>query len=582
MHDRLGPNKRRSKLSHSMRTPTPLILVSALALLPPLGARAATYGEGVWPELPALADTTVGARDAALVVGVERYQHYPDLRGAAVAAQQWARWLEATHGVLPDRLHLLTDDYATCSELRAGAQAAADQVSDGGILWVVFIGRGALPTGGADALLLCTDADPGAEQGAGLGLALSGLMEAIGTGQQKRSLLVLDTAFVPAATLPGAIVEPTVLQPGPVFQARGSATALLASNTGRPLPSLPELRQPPFSYLVLGALRGWADADDNKRVTALEALDYVRDSLGVFHPDQRDTPAGWGALEGLTISEAGEFAPDMDEILWRAAEHRIQGRVHELNESEQMLRADASAVWQAVLGAYGLGGDDALASVHAFVERWSIASIKVDQMTRWLSVPELADAQAMLTLSEVGPRGELDQRTVEGERYVQLQEEIAQFLRRNAWKGVEAAYQEMLALREMGVAVLCEDHLHGARAARQLGNALAVHQRLQLAIAAGPNDEAVQWLNDLEQSYGRVAIQIQRRDPAALEPASMPFAPDRRAAVLFAQEQLEDIGAFDGLLPAGIYHIGDQLLVVAPGDPPVSMNVQKARRNGRP
>jgi hypothetical protein len=187
----------------------------------------------------------------------------------------------------------------------------------------------------------------------------------------------------------------------------------------------------------------------------------------------------------------------------------------------------------------------------------------------------------LLEVARVGPMGELKQRTIEGERYVQLQEEIGQFLRRNAWKGVEAAYQEMLGLGEQGVPVLCEDHLHGARAARQLGNAAAVHQRLMLAVHAAPSEEAVQWLNDLEHNYGRVSIRVQGREPTPLEPAAMPFAPDRRAAVLYAQEQLEDHAVFEGLLPAGVYRIGGELLVVAPGDPPVSVTVQKARRNGR-
>ncbi len=556
--------------------------VATLALLLPGAAGAATYGEGVWPEFTALPATAMGARDAAVVVGIERYHHYPDLRGAAGSARQWQRWLENTHGIPADRLSLLTDDDATCADIRRAAQAAANQVQDGGLLWVVYIGRGSIAPSGADALLLCANADPAAEAASAMGLGLAGLMEILGDGQQKRSLLLLDTAFEPASSLPGAVTEPTVLQPGGPFHVRGNATALLASNTGKPVPGLPELRQPPFSYLMLGALRGWADTDDNKRVTALEALEWVQDAIGTFRPAHADTPAGWGALEGVVLSEAGEFAPDMAEIVWRAAERRVDTRVHELDESEQMLRADASAVWQAVLGAYGMGGPDALASVESFMERWALASVKVDHMNRWLVVPELEDAKALLEVASVGQRGELEVKTVEGERYVQLQEEITQFLRRNAWKGVEATYQEMLTLSvEGGVSVLCEDHLHGARAARQLGNALAVHDRLQAAIAAGPNEEAVQWLNDLEQSYARAHVQIQRRDPAPLEPATMPFAPDRRAAVLFAQEQLEDVGSFDGLLPAGIYRVGGELLLVAPGDPPVNLVVQKARRNDR-
>jgi hypothetical protein len=564
-----------------MRLPTPLLLASALSLLPVGAALAATYGEGVWPEFTSLPATGMGSRDAALVVGVEYYDHYGELRGATVGARQWSRWLETIHGVPSDRLVTLTDSAATCTDIRSAAANAASRVDAGGVLWVVFIGRGTLAPSGSDALLLCADADPGADAVTAMGVGLSSLMDALDKGAQKRSLLVLDTAFVPPSPAPGAVVEPVVLQPGPSFQSRGSATALLASHTGRPLPHLPELRQPAFSYLLLGALRGWADADDNKRVTADEALLWVQQTLEVFHPQYAEAPAGWGAVEGVVISEAREFAPDRAEISWRAAERRIASRTHELDESEQMLRADASAVWQAVLGAYGMGGDDALASVEAFMDRWRLSSVKVDRMTRWLVVPELADAQALIDVARVDPLGEVEQRTIEGERYVQLQEEIGQFLRRNAWKGVEAAYQEMLSLGELGVPVLCEDHLHGARAARQLGNAAAVHQRLLLAVDAAPSEEAVQWLNDLEHNYGWVTVRIQGREPAPLKPSAMPFAPDRRAAVLFAQEQLEDNAGFEGLLPAGVYRIGGELLVVAPGDPPVSVTVQKARRNGR-
>ncbi len=564
-----------------MATTSPLTLLPFLALLPAASTAAASYGEGVWPELGTLPASGLGARDAAVVVGIEHYEHYGDLRGATKAAHQWAQWLERTHGVSADRLTVLTDDDASCAEIRRAAQAGTSQVEAGGTLWVVFVGRGSLAPSGSDALLLGANADPGAESQGAMGLALSGLVEALGRGDQKRSLLVLDTAFEPPPAVPGQAMEPKVIQPGPAFHVRGNTTALLASNTGHPLPWLPDLRQPAFSYLLLGALRGWGDADDNKRVTALEALDYTRQAMAVFHPEYAEAPAGWGPLEGNSISAAGEFAPDLADVSWRAAERRVSTRIHELNESEQMLRGDASAVWQAVLGAYGMGGQDAMASVDTFLDRWSVSSVKVDHMTRWLVVPEIEDARALQQVVQIHSHGSDPVRTVEGERYVQLQEEISQFLRRNAWKGVEASYAEMLLLAELGVTVQAEDHLHGARAARQLGDAMAVRERLLRAVEVGPNEEVVQWLNDLEHNYGRVSIQIQRRDGVALEPKAMPFAPDRRAAVLFVQEQLEDHGTFDGLLPAGVYHIGEELLVVVPGDPPLGLTVQKARRSGR-
>ncbi len=564
---------------HRSLVPLFVILVALLSGR----ATAATYGDGVWPEFTTLPNTGVGARDAALVVGVEQYDHYSDLRGAVSSAQQWARWLELTHGIPGERVILLTDQDASCMDIRRSALTMANKVPDGGTLWVVFVGRGALSADGTDALLLGANADPGADAPQGLGLPLSGLMEALGQGVQKRSFMVLDTAFVRAgASADGSGSAPVVLQPGPVFHSRGSATALLASNNGRPLERLAGLDQPPFGYLLLGALRGWADTDKNERVTAGEALAWVREALGSFDIGQASLPAGWGAVDGQSLSQTREFAPDLGEINWRAAERRIQTRIHELDESEQMLRAEASAIWQAVLGAYGMGGDAATASVRDFLLRWSVAHVQVDRMKRWLLVPELEDARALLEAAEPNPAGPAESRTVEGERYVQLQEEIAQFIRRNAWKGVEATYQEMRSLSEQGgVSIVCEDHLHGAQAARQLGDAASVYDRLLQAVEAGPTEEVVQWLNDLEGSYGRVRLENTRRDPALLEAASMPFAPDRRAAVLAAQERIEDQGQFEGLLPAGVYRFGGEIVVVAPGDAPVELVLQKARKNGR-
>ncbi|MFH1463781.1 MAG: hypothetical protein ABIO70_05270 [Pseudomonadota bacterium] len=545
-------------------------------------AGAATYGEGVWPELPALPATEMGADDAALVVGVGRYDHYPDLRGAVVSARQWVDWLAGTQGVPAERLTLLVDEQATCARVREAAFEVARSVPEGGTVWVVFIGRGALRMDAGGALLLGANADPGATEARGLGLGLSGLLDALGQGSQKRALLVLDTAFVPGESFQaGGGALPPVLEPGESFQSRGNATALLASNTVRPLPSLPELRQPPFGYLVLGALRGWADADHNDHVTVPEVMDYVRSVLGVLDPGAAALPAAWGPTEGFAISQAKEFPPDLAELLGRASDRRLQGRIQELSESERMLRAEASAVWQAVMAAYGEGGEDALASVRDFIARWRIARVQVDQMQRWVRVSEVDEAQALLAVSTVRPVGEIAARTMAEERYRQLAEEVRQFTRRGAWKGVEASYREMLALREQGVVISAQDHQSGAEAARQLGDPTAVRERLVAALDAGPNDQVVGWLNDLEQSYHRVRLVNARREPASLDPVILPFAPDKRAAVVAVQERIEDTGSYEGLLPAGVYRFGGELLVVTPGDPPVDLVIERGHRGQR-
>ena len=61
---------------------------------------------------------------------------------------------------------------------------------------------------------------------------------------------------------------------------------------------LPGADRPAFSYLALGGLRGWADEDDNGRVTAGELHTYVRTALQALVRDRRQgLPPGPVVLE---------------------------------------------------------------------------------------------------------------------------------------------------------------------------------------------------------------------------------------------------------------------------------------------
>ncbi len=531
---------------------------------------------GVWPDLARpLPGTGIGTRDAALIVGLEDYQALDDVAGAKASVEDWSFWLTITCGVPARRITMLQDSQATAEAMRRAAMSSALETPRGGTLWFVFVGRGATASDGRDAVLLGSDADPLNPRPESQGVSLTSLVDILQRGDQEHAILVLDTSFPWMGQTDEEKSDPPILLPGPAFTESAWASALLASQVGLPLAPLPDLDRPAFGYLLLGALRGWGDQDQDGEVTAREALDFCVEALRIVSPGQPQAPALWGADEGRVLAVAREPAPDVEQVLWRSSELRVERRVQDLDTAEAALREQVDEGWQAVQGAWGDGGPDAQASVEGFIRRWEGATARQDDMFRWMVFPQLEEARQLLSQVRKEPAPE---RTVVQERYNQLVAEMDQRLRRNAWKGVESAYQEMMALQALGVELRWEDHLNGARGARDLGSVADVRERLVRAVRIRATAEAVQWLNDLERNYGRVRLTWERKGPPSLEPDSMPFAPDRRAAVIAACARLEAEQRFEGFLPAGAYLFGEERILVVPGDPIVELVLTKKRR----
>ena len=71
--------------------------------------------------------------------------------------------------------------------------------------------------------------------------------------------------------------------------------------------------RPAASYLALGGLRGWADADKDGRVTASELLSYVRGARDATLRGRRQTPRRRGSKKTVLGRPAGETGPDLSE-----------------------------------------------------------------------------------------------------------------------------------------------------------------------------------------------------------------------------------------------------------------------------
>jgi hypothetical protein len=159
--------------------------------------------------------------------------------------------------------------------------------------------------------------------------------------------------------------------------------------------------------------------------------------------------------------------------------------------------------------------------------------------------------------------------------YERLSEEMEQLARRQIWVGLEDKFREIQAL---GVPLRVRDLVHGAHAARALGDVQTTWERLQAACALSDEDELVDWLRAIESEYGQVALSTSPQRSVQLQPDAMPFAPDRRAAVDFAARALAEQGEFEGRLPAGSYQLASTSFEVEPG---ISLRIEVSTRRQR-
>ena len=543
----------------------------SLALFLPLSVAAAEPSPG-WPDL-SLPASSVQPRpqDVALIVAIEDYASLPDLPGAATNGRDWVVYAKQ-HMWLPDtQLRYLQDGAATRAAIANAAAELAFEVGAEGLFWFVFIGHGLPSCDGQDALLLAADVEPNATSVLGLGLSLGELFDLLEIGQQQRNLLVLDTSFDDrhrSLDMAGCELVPVMPAFKPLIPER--STVLLAARTRQQAGSLLGWDRPAFNYLLLGALRGWADDDGDGNITAPEALGHVRSTLASSQRRQPQQPQILGLEDELVLSHGWESAPGLAGILRQVSRHLVELRHLQLDQAQLDLAAEVERAWAALPAAQA----DRQAVLADFLSRHGSSRVSAGSMHRWLHLPQVE--QARQELVDTGEQEAGAAAEAVG-RHNQLTNEMRHLAKRTAWKGVEKAFLDLeeLAASE-GVVITEEDYLLGAQSGRSLGKIAEVRQRLAAAHALSSNLEVVQWLNDIEQSYGPVRLRS-KRSSAVLEADQLPFAPDQRAVINQAAERISSEQEYRGLLPSGIYRFDDELFAVIPGEPELEITLTRER-----
>jgi len=297
--------------THARYTMLGLALATASLLIP-----SSAHGDvPVWPDLSAPPATAPdGAKDAALVIAIENYFVVPKVPGAVRNGTDWYSWLVDGRKVPVDRVTLLRNEQGSREEILKRAADAAKGVQPGGTLWVVFIGHGAPSQDASEGVLVGVDAQQTPESLYARSVRQSELASAIGAGTP--TVMVLDACFSGRASRGQPIAAG--LQPLLAVRsvAMAGASLLTAGQSNEFAGPLPGVDRPALSYLVLGALRGWGDANGDGVVTAREAVDYARKALTVLPTGRSQTPQLVSAQpEQPLASHVAERGPNLAGIV---------------------------------------------------------------------------------------------------------------------------------------------------------------------------------------------------------------------------------------------------------------------------
>ena len=281
------------------------------ASLDPDGERIAVE----WPELENASwshGERDGSHDVALIVSIERYASLPHIRGAHKNGKAWERFLQDDVGL--DRSHIvwLRDEDAEKASIEHELKLLLDRVgTTEGRAWFVFIGHGAVGTHGG--LLVGVNASSSQNSLQNNSLEREDLLQRLGSVPVP-SIAVLDACF--SGKMPNGETMVQGLQPAAVLEGvpPSNVTVLSAAQGDEFAGPLPKSDRPAFSYLMLGALRGWGDLNHDREITASEATTYTRETLHQILHSRAQRPRLDTSSPDLALASGSDTPPTIEDI----------------------------------------------------------------------------------------------------------------------------------------------------------------------------------------------------------------------------------------------------------------------------
>jgi hypothetical protein len=265
------------------------------------------------PDLGAGYETGSSATaDAAAVLFVEDYLRLPDVDGASRDAALMADTFRNSVGIPASAVKLTST--GNRSRMRSTVQSAAKKVKKNGTLWVYFSGHGLVRNG--EWVLLGKDTVRDGSTATRDGIKLKEIVDWSKRSTISRVVVILDASFGGYHRDGSRVISPPPPRP-PRFQTPNDDRVVvwMADAKARTAPHYRAADHGMFSYLVAGALRGWADGALGGSPDGLLSLGelqrFVRlhtHALGSAHAaNESDIPAQseWTLVSGKMESGPG-------------------------------------------------------------------------------------------------------------------------------------------------------------------------------------------------------------------------------------------------------------------------------------
>ena len=288
-------------------------------------------------EYPSLRGAVQGVQarpgDVALIVAIEEYPFLPNVDGARETAHDWEDFFLDTLQI--DEVYTLIDEDASREDISDYLDMVAGDIAPDGRLWFVFVGHGAPGPDGDDGLLVGMDARQSMSSLQARSVPRSQAIDQLSQGTAAEVVVILDTCFSGQAPDGQALVagaQPVIPLQDDLREPQNSSTVVLAASRNDQLAGpLPGLTRPSFSYLLLGAMRGWA-VDGGGDVTAAGAQRFVDRQLRHVS-DRRQNPQLQGPSDLVLVANATETSPDLRGLL--SGRSRVDDRPASQRETSQ-------------------------------------------------------------------------------------------------------------------------------------------------------------------------------------------------------------------------------------------------------
>lgn len=363
-----------------------------LMLVGAMGSTAA-HAEKPPPVSPPLITADQLSRDAAIIIGNEAYEALPQVIYASRDARAVTEWLQKTRGVSRYRTTILED--ATRAEIEKSVRKTARKVKRRGTLWIYYAGHGTASNDEGKRGLLGVEANP-VDPASSAVLLEDIVAQARSARRAWRIVVIVDASFGNVGRdglelVPGR--EAPEIGDAPDF---GSGVVVWLADTGtEAAAAYPNAQHGLFTYLVLGAARGWADGalydPPDGQVSLLEAQTYVDQAaqrLGRLNQpsvDLRPEENKWPLVQGDNLESGPDAAT--------ARRLSLEDRQARFDEQEELLKAEAAAFWGETMQAVQAGGPMGRDALEGFITEYERASVSVE----WaVALPELEKAREML------------------------------------------------------------------------------------------------------------------------------------------------------------------------------------------